>query len=160
MTASRYWGRRTNLVYQSPSSVCRVKGLAPPDYVPPMLSIDDTVKWKVYDAIAMMETSLDNGGIPVESVDSSSCTASLEPTERTGSWLRNCCCPRHSSELRLWTVLHAVLTASIMTFLVGITLAFSSPALLELTQLQDLQFRFNTGLADLFGVKLKTTLYR
>ena len=59
------------------------------------------------------------------------------------------CC---SSELRLWTVLYAVLTACIMTFLVGTTLTYSSLALLQLTQLQDPQLRFDTLLAGIFGV--------
>jgi len=82
--------------------------------------------------------------------NSSSCAAPPKPTSKC---VRNCCTNFCSSELRLWTVLQAVLIACIMTFLVGVTLAFSSPALIELTQLQDLQFRFNTGLADLFGVR-------
>ncbi len=70
-------------------------------------------------------------------------------TNPTKSCCRSICC----SDLRLWTVLHAVLTACMMAFLVGITLTYSSPVLLELTQLRDPQFRFDTGLADLFGVK-------
>ena len=53
---------------------------------------------------------------------------------------------------RLWSVLYCVLTACVMSLMVGATLAFSSPVLLELTQLQDPQFRFNVRLSDIFGV--------
>lgn len=62
------------------------------------------------------------------------------------------CCGQCPPDLRLWTVLYAVLTACIMAFLVGTTLAYSSPALLELAQLQDAEFRFDTRLSDIFGV--------
>lgn len=54
---------------------------------------------------------------------------------------------------RLCTVVYSILTACVMSLLVGVTLSYSSPVLLELTQLSDQEFRLNTQLADLFGVR-------
>ena len=70
--------------------------------------------------------------------------------QQNNSIRRNGCC----SELRQRTVLYAVLTTYIMPFLLGTTIAYSSLALLQLTQLQDPQLRFDTGLADIFGVSI------
>ena len=70
--------------------------------------------------------------------------------QQNNSVRKNGCC----SELRLRTVLYAVFTACIMAFLMGTTIAYSSLALLQLTQLQDPQLRFDTRLADIFGVSV------
>ncbi len=58
-----------------------------------------------------------------------------------------------SPPLRFWSVLYSTITSCLLTLLVGATLAFSSPVLLELTQLSDPDFRFNTRLSNLFGVR-------
>ena len=56
--------------------------------------------------------------------------------------------------MRLWTTLYSVLTACILSLLLGTTIAYASPALLELRELPDPDFRFNsTLLLDLFGVR-------
>ncbi len=55
-------------------------------------------------------------------------------------------------ELRVWTVLHSVFTAATMTFLAGSVNGFTSPALLELTQHEDEDYKFDTTLSDVFGV--------
>ena len=70
--------------------------------------------------------------------------------QQNNSVRTNGCC----SELRLRTVFYAVFTACIMAFVMGTTIAYSSLALLQLTQLQDPQLRFDTGLADIFGVSV------
>ena len=54
--------------------------------------------------------------------------------------------------VRLWSVFYSVLTTSLLSLLVGATLVFSSPVLVELTQLEDPEFRFNTLLSELFVV--------
>ena len=54
--------------------------------------------------------------------------------------------------IRLWSVSYSVLTTSLLSLLLGATLAFSSPVLVELTQLEDTEFRFDTLLSDIFGV--------
>lgn len=53
---------------------------------------------------------------------------------------------------RLWTVVYSVFTACLLALLLGATLSFSSPVLVELSRLDDPQFRFNTELSDVFGV--------
>ena len=58
------------------------------------------------------------------------------------------------TRLRLRTVLFATLVSSILSFNLGSSLTFSSPALLELTQLQNPSFRFDTTLTNIFGVSL------
>lgn len=55
--------------------------------------------------------------------------------------------------VRMWTVVYSVLTTCLLSLLVGASIAFSSPVLVELTQLQDPDFRFNTQLSDIFGVR-------
>ena len=54
--------------------------------------------------------------------------------------------------LRLWTVVYSVLTTCLLALMVGTTISFSSPALLQLEQLDDPQLHLNTELSDLFGV--------
>lgn len=58
-----------------------------------------------------------------------------------------------STSTRLWTVVYSVLTTCLLTILVGATIAYSSPALLELKELEDPKFRFNIQLSDIFGVR-------
>ena len=53
---------------------------------------------------------------------------------------------------RLWTVVYPVLTVCLASVLIGNTIGFSSPALLELQQLEDPELQLNTELSDLFGV--------
>ena len=55
--------------------------------------------------------------------------------------------------IRLWTMVYSVLTVCLLSLLAGVTLAFPSPVLVELLQLDDPQFRFDTQLADIFGVR-------
>ena len=55
--------------------------------------------------------------------------------------------------VRLWTVVFSVFTACFLSLLVGATLTYSSPVLVELTQLRDPDLRFNTLLSDIFGVR-------
>ena len=55
--------------------------------------------------------------------------------------------------VRLWTMVYSVLTVCLLSLLAGVTLAFPSPVLVELLQLDDPQFRFDTQLADIFGVR-------
>ncbi len=56
--------------------------------------------------------------------------------------------------VRLWTMVYSVLTVCLLSLLAGVTLAFPSPVLVELLQLDDPQFRFDTQLADIFGVSV------
>ena len=58
-----------------------------------------------------------------------------------------------ASHLRLWTVVYSVLTTCLLAILVGATIAFSSPAVLELKQLEDPELRFDILLLDIFGVR-------
>ncbi len=55
--------------------------------------------------------------------------------------------------IRLWTMVYSVLTVCLLSLLAGVTLAFPSPVLVELLQLDDPQFRFDTQLAEIFGVR-------
>lgn len=55
--------------------------------------------------------------------------------------------------VRLWSMVYSVLTACFPSLLVGATLTFSSPTLVELTQLDDPDFRFGALLSDIFGVR-------
>ncbi len=55
--------------------------------------------------------------------------------------------------VRLWSVVYSVLTTCLLALLIGATLSFSSPVLVELTQLEDPEFSFNTQLSDVFGVR-------
>ncbi len=55
--------------------------------------------------------------------------------------------------VRLWTMIYSVLTVCLLSLLAGVTLAFPSPVLVELLHLDDPQFRFDTQLADIFGVR-------
>ena len=57
-----------------------------------------------------------------------------------------------SLRLRWWVLLYSTITACLLALLVGTSLAFSSPVLLELTKLSDPDFRFSTRLSDIFGV--------
>ncbi len=50
--------------------------------------------------------------------------------------------------------LYSVLTASVMSLLVGTTITFPSFALLEFTQYSDPAFQFDTLMVDLFGVSV------
>ena len=54
--------------------------------------------------------------------------------------------------VRLWTVVYSVLTTCLLAILVGATIAFSSPALLQLKELKDPNLRLDIQLLDLFGV--------
>jgi hypothetical protein len=51
-----------------------------------------------------------------------------------------------------WTVVYSVLTVCLASVLVGTTLAYSSPAVLELKQIEDPDLKFNTHLSGIFGV--------
>ena len=59
-----------------------------------------------------------------------------------------------ASRIRLWTTLYSVFTTCIMSLLIGTTIAYSSPVVLELRQSPDPDFRLDsTLLLDLFGVR-------
>ncbi len=57
-------------------------------------------------------------------------------------------------ELKCGSFLYSVLTASIMSLLVGATITLPSYALLEFTQYPDPTFQFDTLMADIFGVSV------
>ena len=64
-----------------------------------------------------------------------------------------------SPSMRLWTVVCSVLATCLLTILVGATLAFSSPAVLQLKELEDPELRFNVQLSDIFGVSTTCSTY-
>jgi uncharacterized membrane protein len=64
-------------------------------------------------------------------------------------------CATPGAKTRLWTVLYCVLISCMMSLMVGATLSYSSPALLQLTRLEDPQFRFNVRLSSIFGVSVR-----
>ena len=78
------------------------------------------------------------------SVQNGGCPKAVESAEISDS---GCC-----AGFRLRTLLPAVLTASILSLLVGTTLSYASPALLKLGDLPDPEFHFNTVLSSIFGV--------
>ena len=53
---------------------------------------------------------------------------------------------------RAWSTVLSTLVVCIMTFLMGCTLGYSSPVLLELESQEDPELRFDSVLAGLFGV--------
>ena len=55
-------------------------------------------------------------------------------------------------EERVWAPLLSVMVASLPALLFGCTLGFPSPVLLNLTELDREEFRFDTLLSDLFSV--------
>ena len=61
--------------------------------------------------------------------------------------------------VRLWTVVYSVLTTCLLTILVGATIAFSSPALLQLKELKDPNLHLDIQLLDLFGVSTYSCMY-
>lgn len=52
---------------------------------------------------------------------------------------------------RLWTTVMSTLVVCIMSFMMGCTLGYSSPVLLELESQEDPELRFNSFLSGLFG---------
>ena len=59
------------------------------------------------------------------------------------------------TKMRLWTTLYSVVTSCMLSVLVGATLSYSGPVLLELEdERQPPDFRFNTVLSDMFGVRI------
>jgi hypothetical protein len=54
--------------------------------------------------------------------------------------------------MRLWTVTYSVMTTWLLSLMVGVTLGFSSPAVLQLEGLADTELRFNMRLSDIFAV--------
>ena len=60
--------------------------------------------------------------------------------------------PSRSHEISRGAAVYSVLTVCLASVLVGTTLAYSSPAVLELKQLQDPELKFSTHLSGIFGV--------
>ncbi len=54
--------------------------------------------------------------------------------------------------IRILALFHSIFTATAMAFLAGSVIGFASPTLVELTQLQDEELKFDTTLADIYGV--------
>ena len=100
--------------------------------------------------------SSSGGGIKTSSSDSIRNSTCLElkrdETEIIAPESATVKCP--CAGVRLWSTIYSVLTSAILSFLVGITLSYSSPALLELTQLENQDFRFGSTLSDIFGVSV------
>ncbi len=66
---------------------------------------------------------------------------------------------KSKKDVRIWTILLSIFTATAMTFIAGSINGFTSPALVELTQLQDEELKFDTTLSDIFGVSINVCVY-
>ena len=97
------------------------------------------------------------GGTVTSSSDASdTCLELTKPEETETVTAENASFKYPCAGVRLWSTIYSVLTSAMLSFLVGITLAYSSPALLELTQLEHQDFRFGSTLSDIFGVSVAT----
>ncbi len=68
------------------------------------------------------------------------------PTAKENLALEETVSTDSKAPIRLWTMVYSVLTVCLLSLLAGVTLAFPSPVLVELLQLDDPQFRFDTQL--------------
>ena len=60
---------------------------------------------------------------------------------------------------RTWSVLVSTVVASIIALILGASLGYPSPVLLELQSLEDPERRFGPSLSGLFGVSLCSVKY-
>ena len=87
---------------------------------------------------------------------------SLEPRDT------NCCremeectvvvsASRWCAGVRMWSTLYSVMTASLLSFILGTTLAYSSPTILEFTNPNN-RYHFSTTISAIYAVSIGISL--